>query len=105
MNLDKTSFAARPPNWLPIPGVVFGEKMPAVEENDMFPKGEVVQFYPRQGHGSIKNRRGDLIPFHLKEIELVGPKGDARYLSTGCRVGFDASHTSDGLLATKIKIY
>lgn len=105
MNLDNTAFKARPSNWLPIPGVAFDEKMPTVEEDDMFPKGEVVQFYPRQGCGSIKNKHGGVIPFRLKEIELVGPKGDARYLSIGCRVGFDASHTSGGPLVTKIKIY
>ena len=104
----QTLIESRPPNWLPLPGgrrEAPGEAMPAVDENDLFPKGKVEAFYPRQGLGSVVNDRGESLPFRIAEIDLVGPKGQSRYLSAGARVGYDISHTSHGRRISRIKIY
>jgi cold shock CspA family protein len=97
---------ARPPNWLPLPGeeLAAGEPPPVVNEDDLFPKGEVLSFYPQQGYGYVKNDRGQELVFRLTEIALVGPK-DERYLAPGCRVGYDVSWTSHGLHVSRLKIY
>ena len=99
---------ARPPNWLPLPGAEPAparEAEPAVDDEDLFPKGRVQTFYPRQGEGAIANDRGELIPFCVAEIELVGPKGHARYLAAGARVGYDVSCTSHGRRISRMKVY
>jgi hypothetical protein len=94
----------RLPNWLPLP---FEEPAPRrrerrVDEADLYSKGEVVTFYPRQGVGSVRNRRGKLIPFDVCEVALAG---DPREIEAGAAVGYDASCTSRGLRATRLKIY
>lgn len=96
---------ARAPNWLPLPGEILGAAEPTVDENDLFPKGNVTSLYAHQGYGLIKNDRGEEISFSLAEVSLVGPKGHRRYLAEGCRVGYDVSWTSHGLHVSKMKIY
>ena len=105
MVIDRAQREARPPNWLPLPGEELGVLVPAVEEDDLFAKGEVVSFHPRQGLGYIRSAGGELVPFQLAEIDLVGPKGMRQYVEVGCRVGFDASVTSHGHKVTRLKIY
>lgn len=97
----------RPPNWLPLPGerITGGESAPHVDEDDVFPKAEVLTFYPRQGVGTLKTDRGETFDFSLANIELVGPKGHMRYLDAGARVGYDVSWTSHGLKINRLKIY
>lgn len=108
MNNMHTAVEARPPNWLPLPG---GEKtgiaasVPQVDENDLFPKGEVLSFYPNQGMGFVRSKGGKTLSFSVKEIDLIGPKNSARYITAGSRVGFDYSHTSHGLRITRLKVY
>jgi hypothetical protein len=105
MVVDRTQKEARPPNWLPLPGEGLGVHVPAVEEDDLFAKGEVISFHPRQGLGYVRSARGELLPFQVSEIDLVGPKGMRQYIEVGCRVGFDASVTTDGRKVTRLKIY
>lgn len=105
MAVERLQVEARRPNWLPLPCEPMGEKVPSVEEDDLFPKGEITQFLPRQGIGRLLSARGDAIPFDLSQIELVGPKGQPRFIKVGGRVGYDASHVSDGLKVTRMKIY
>lgn len=105
----ETQLESRPANWLPLPGPVLGadatDNTPQVDENDLFVKGEVASFFPNQGKGSVKTKSAEEMPFDLKEISLIGPKGESRYLGVGARVGFDASSTSKGKRITKLKIY
>jgi len=106
MKNDAPKFEVRDPNWLPVPFSI--ERAPdvqVVEENDLFPKGSVSNFYPRQGYGAIKDAKGIDLYFNLDEAELVGPKGDKKYLGAGKRVGFDRSRTSEGERIIKIKVY
>jgi len=105
MTLERTNVEARPPNWLPIPGEIVEEVSPEVEEDDLFPKGEVVSFYPRQGYGQILSSNGEKFIFRMEEVELVGPKGHTRYIVEGCRVGYDVGQTSGGMHVTKLKPY
>ena len=105
MVVDRAQKEARPPNWLPLPGEELGVQVPEVEEDDLFTKGEVISFHPRQGLGCVRSVRGELLPFQVSEIDLVGPKGMRQYIEVGCRVGFDASVTTDGRKVTRLKIY
>lgn len=94
-------------NWLPLPQMGLAKKVSeqVVDENDLFPKGQVTQFYPYQGYGYVKNNRGVEIIFNMDEIELVGPKADKKHLAVGARVGYDVSWTSKGLHIRALKIY
>ncbi|MBT3181301.1 MAG: hypothetical protein HN337_02195 [Deltaproteobacteria bacterium] len=105
MTIDKVDVEVRAVNWLPLPCDIVMEDSPSVEEDDLFPKGEVMSFHPKQGYGEIKNVRGELIGFRMEELEMIGPKGDAKYLSEGKRVGYDVGWTSHGMHITKIKVY
>ena len=106
--LTASPIEARSPNWLPLPGAQPAppsEEAPIVDENDLFPKGRVEAFYPRQGEGMVLNDRGERIPFRVAEIDLIGPKGNARYIAAGARVGYDVSCTSHGRRVSRIKVY
>ncbi len=103
MMLERTAIAVRPWNWLPLPGE--GAAEPHVAEDDLFSKGEVVAFYPRQGRGVVRVGSDREYPFDLQEIELVGPKGSPDYLKQGQRVGFDIGRTSRGPRIVQLKIY
>lgn len=102
-----TQVLARPANWLPLPQIGLAKKVAetVVDENDFFPKGEVISFYPRQGYGYVKNNQGHEILFRLEELDLVGPKADANNIAVGSRVGYDVSWTSSGLHICTLKIY
>jgi cold shock CspA family protein len=76
-----------------------------VDENDLFPKGQITQYYPYQGYGYVKDNRGKEVVFKMDEIELIGPKADKQFLAAGSRVGYDVSWTSSGLHIRKLKIY
>lgn len=105
MALERVNVEARPPNWLPLPGAVIEEAPPPVEEDDLFPKGDVISFHPRQGVGFIRSVSGERISFRLDEVELVGPKGHRRYIAEGRRIGYDVARTTDGVRVTKLKVY
>lgn len=101
-----TQITARPPNWLPLPQAGFAKvQETVVDTNDLFPKGEVVSYFPRQGYGYIKDRNGNEVIFKLDEMYLVGPKADKTYLSVGSKVGYDISCTSKGPHVRTLKIY
>jgi len=105
---QSTQIAARPVNWLPLPSESLIKKAAEeqiVDENDLFPKGEVVKFYPLQGYGYVKNRQDKEILFRLGELDLVGPKADKKYVAVGARVGYDISCTSSGPHIRVLKIY
>ena len=105
---SQSHVVARPPNWLPLPQASFVKKVTEeapVEVNDLFPKGEVVTFYPHQGYGYIKDRQGQEILFRLEELELIGPKGDKKHITVGARVGYDVSCTSSGPHVRVLKVY
>lgn len=106
--MTQAKFETRAPNWLPLPTEdipASAEQMPVVEENDLFPKGEVVSFYPRQGVGTMKNARGEELPFRIAEVDLVGPKGHPRYIAQGARVGYDVGWSSHGMRLCRMKVY
>jgi len=94
----------RPANWLPIPGEreEAARRRAAVDENDMYSKGEVAAYHPRQREGFIKTARGELIPFSAGESSVIG---DLSSLEQGARIGFDASVTPHGKRVTVLKIY
>ena len=73
-----------------------------VDESDLFRKGEVASFYPKQRSGAVRTEQGGLVPFLLDQINVMG---DAQHLEARARVGFDLSRTSHGYRVTKIKIY
>lgn len=103
------SSVARPVNWLPIPGERLGSAAKIqeikVDENDLFTKGEVVSFYPLQNYGSVRGAHGEMLPFSLPQIELIGPKGKKHFIAVGGRVGYDVARTSDGPHIVKMKVY
>ena len=101
-----TQVIARSPNWLPLPqaGLAKTQEM-VVDTNDLFPKGEVVSYFPRQGYGFIKDRNGNEVYFKLEELRLVGPKADKTYISVGSKVGYDISCTSKGPHVRTLKVY
>jgi len=101
-----TQVIARPPNWLPLPQPGLMKVVEVkVDENDLFPKGEVSSYFPRQGYGFIKDRNGKDVYFKLEELDFVGPKADKSYLSVGSKVGYDISCTSHGPHVRVLKIY
>ena len=93
----------RTPNWLPLPCAADAPKEQQVDENDLFPKAEVVSFYAQQGFGSIRNARGDLLPFRLSGLDVAAAGRGG--LAVGRRVGYDASWTSGGMRVSRIKVY
>lgn len=105
MLLEKQKIEVRPPNWLPLPQYVVEEEEQHVDEDDFFPKGEVLSFYPRQGKGSIKDSHGVEIRFSLTHVELVGQKNSLQHISQGKRIGYDVARTDGGMRVTKIKVY
>jgi hypothetical protein len=105
MSVSQSRPEARQPNWLPVPAAESILEVVTVEEDDLFTKGEVMSFHPRQKRGRIKDAKGNAVRFNLSEAKLIGPKGDPRYLSAGARIGYDVGWTSAGLHITKIKVY
>ena len=97
---------SRGKNWLPLP-MPLAIKLPeiTVSDEDFFPKGEVVKYYKNIHIGVLKNSQGKDLEFDLSEIELVGPKASSAYIKEGTRVGYDVSHTSNGIKVTMLKIY
>lgn len=107
MTNQVSQIAARPPNWLPLPQIGLVKKAAGVQvdENDLFPKGEVASFYPNQGYGYIKDRNGNEVYFKLEELDLVGPKTDKSHITIGAKVGYDLSCTSRGPHVRILKVY
>lgn len=97
----------RVPNWLPAPArrVAPVAKEPVVDENDLFPKGEIVKFFQQQDYGFIHDQHGSDVYFHLNELDLVGPKNKRDSIRVGAKVGYDVSWTSHGLHVRRLKIY
>ncbi|HPQ81803.1 MAG TPA: hypothetical protein PLZ86_08810, partial [bacterium] len=101
---DRIKVEVRAPHWLPLPipedpSAVDSE--PVVEANDLFAKGRVVLFYERQGVGVMKGARGERLPFSVSEVELVGPKNHARFISEGAPVGYDVGWSSHGMRVSR----
>lgn len=107
MTSQTSQVIARPQNWLPLPQVGLTKKAVEVEvdENDLFPKGEVLSFYPHQGYGFLKDRNGNEVYFKLEELDLIGPKADKNNIVVGAKVGYDISCTSHGHHIRTLKIY
>lgn len=99
--------APRQPNWLPLPWVrkSHGSQEPVVSQEDLFPKGEIVKFFPQQEYGFIHDQHGRDVYFHLNELDLVGPKGKKEYIRVGTKIGYDLSWTSHGMHVRRLKIY
>lgn len=99
------NFEARSPNWLPVPSCERSHSTQNVEENDLFPKGDVVEFFLQQGRGVVEKQGGGVrYPFNLDVIEIVGAK-QVSQLVVGMKVGYDIARTSEGPRITKLKIY
>jgi cold shock CspA family protein len=99
----------RPANWLPLP---FSSKISAevkevqvVEENDLFSKGTIEEFYPRQGFGYIMTDRGERVRFDLGILYFAGHKKDACFIKQGSRVGYDLGKTDKGNRICMLKVY
>ena len=105
MSIENKNIRERFPNWLPLPRDIEFVETPSVEEDDLFPKGEIVEFHERQGIGILENMSGKRYTFRLEMLELVGPKGHARYVKPGGRVGFDVARTKNGPQIIKLKVY
>lgn len=104
--IQKEKVHRRPLNWLPILKR-FKEALEEihVSQEDLFPKGEVVKFFPNQEYGFIRDQHGRDVYFHLGEIDFVGPKNSEQYIKAGAKVGYDLSWTSHGQHVRKLKIY
>lgn len=105
MTTERLQVEVRPPNWLPVPGAVKGRASTAADVDDLFSKGTVVSFLPHLGIGRLENKRGDILPFKMSEVVLLGRGRGDRPMKSGDRIGFDASRTSEGLRVTKIRVY
>jgi len=94
----------RAANWLPIPGVAekARRRQAEVDEDDLFTKGTVASFYPREGRGIIRNDRDETLPFSVPESAIVG---DPAHIEEGSRIGYDASVTQGGMKVTVLKVY
>jgi hypothetical protein len=100
----QANIRTRAPNWLPIPGAGSerGRREAQVDEGDLFAKGELIAFLPKQARGVIRNGHGDHLTFDLKTISVLG---DVGHLEVGARVGYDMARTSNGNRVTVLKIY
>lgn len=98
-------YESHQPNWLPLPFEPAKSRVAVALEDDFFVKGEILEFYPKQKKGVLKNARSELIPFNVTQVEFVGPKNNATFLEVGIMVGYDLARTSHGPLIDKIKIY
>ena len=76
-----------------------------VSEEDLFPKGEIVKYFPNQEYGFIRDQHGKDVYFHLGEIDYVGPKNAKHFIKVGAKIGYDLSWTSHGQHVRRIKIY
>lgn len=104
--IQKDLVKKRRSNWLPIPRPLqIAPEEIKVSEDDLFPKGEVVKFFPGQDYGFIKDQHGRDIYFHLSELDFVGPKNSRSHIKVGAKIGYDLSWTSHGQHVRKIKIY
>lgn len=103
MNEVHTQLKLQSVNWLPLPEkfAVFETELP----HDHFLKGEVIEYFPRQGIGRVKAFSGLEYAFALPELELIGAKAHASYLKLGSKVGFDVSQSSQHLRIKRLKIY
>lgn len=107
MTVEKFAVESRQPNWLPLPCEIAG-KAPIEEapvEDDLFTKGEVVAYYPRQGFGVVKGKNGEELPFRLTEVSIVDAHGHMKDLCEGRHVGYDVSWTAGGPHISRLKIY
>lgn len=96
----------RPLNWLPVGRPLRPEAREIhVSQDDLFPKGEIVKFFPGQEYGFIKDQHGRDIYFHLNELDLVGPKKAKSFIKVGAKIGYDLSWTSHGQHVRRLKIY
>ncbi len=104
MNDIHQHIEARPTNWLPVPGEEDKEerRVALVDEHDLFSKGDIDSYYPKQGRGLIRGHRGESISFNVKDVLVIG---DTQNIKSGARVGYDASHTSHGMKITRLKVY
>ena len=100
----KNKFEARPSNWLPVPSCEKTQSLQNIEDDDFFPKADVVEFFYQQGAGMVERQGGIRYPFDLDVVEVVGSKPVSQ-LSVGMKVGYDIARTSDGYRVTKLKIY
>lgn len=73
--------------------------------DDLFPKGDIVKFFPNQSYGFMRDHNGRELFFHLDEMDLLGPRGRREFIRVGLRVGFDCCRTSHGLRVKRMKIY
>ncbi len=76
-----------------------------VDENDLFSKGVVTKYFQNQSYGFVKDHIGRELFFHVDEMDFYGVKNNKKFITVGCRVGFDISRTSHGLRIKRIKIY
>jgi len=97
-------------NKLPVPfalsaeGEVVSSPPATVDMNDNFSKGQVVKYFPNQGHGYIKDCGGREVYFRLSEMDFIGNNG-VDEIDVGKTVGYDLSHSGSGLHVKIMKIY
>lgn len=101
MNLAAQKVLARPSNWLPLP---FGLEAlePELPDDKLF-KGEVVEYFPRQGIGTVRAFSGTEYAFTVTELDRHDTK--PLQLKVGCKVGFDLSQSALGLRIKRMKVY
>lgn len=104
--IQKERVRKRFSNWLPTLRLakVDAEQM-IVSEDDLFPKGEIIKFFPGQDYGFVRDQHGRDVYFHLGELDFVGPKNSKQYIKVGAKIGYDLSWTSHGQHVRRIKIY
>lgn len=96
------------PNRLPVPGALRLESAQTnvtVSREDLFPKGKITKYFPKNSYGFIRDRRGRELFFHIDELDLVGPLARKQHIRVGADVGYDCCRTSHGLRVKRMKIY
>ena len=103
MNQVTQKLQARKANWLPLPleAIVFEPELP----RDGLFKGEIIEYFARQGIGKVKTFAGVSYVFAIPELEFIGGKPARLQLKLGSRVGFDISQSSRGLRVQRMKVY
>ena len=105
----QTASAAAVVTDLPVPEnvsavVAAQEAVVMPDVNDLFSKGRVTKWFPRQGYGIVTDKNNREVYFSLLEMDFVGEKGKEA-LKVGAFVGFDPSWTSHGLHIKRMKVY
>ncbi len=108
-----SSLSAYVPNTIPVPltalrhgaAAMSADAVLAPSRDDRFSKGKILKYFPNLSYGFVRDHIGRELFFHIDEIDLVGSKGQKRFIQIGAEIGYDCCRTSHGLRIKRMKIY